>query len=205
MKENYLGYMVEPNGSIYKNGKRIASNVGNHGYERCKINRKDMLVHRVVAIALIENPEALPTVNHIDGNKLNNSVTNLEWVSHKDNEQHKIQNLNQGYKGGVTISLYKDGEFFAKFKSVTQCAKFINGDRKVLSKKENGDTYKGFHIYKDFNSVTYEVYNNKGIAVLKTEILKDVASFIKINYTSLSTALSDTKEINGFVIRKCRD
>ena len=44
-----------------------------------------MLVHRLVAEAFIPNPQNLETVNHKDENKLNNSVSNLEWLSRKDN------------------------------------------------------------------------------------------------------------------------
>lgn len=44
--------------------------------------------HRVVAYIFIPNPDNLPCVNHIDGNKTNNSVSNLEWVSHRENVSH---------------------------------------------------------------------------------------------------------------------
>lgn len=45
-------------------------------------------IHRLVAVAFIPNPLNLPEVNHKDGNKLNNDVSNLEWTSHKDNMIH---------------------------------------------------------------------------------------------------------------------
>lgn len=62
------------------------------GYLRVTLSRKNvqvtLKVHRVVAIAFIENSKNLPQVNHKDGNKENNSVDNLEWISNYDNMQH---------------------------------------------------------------------------------------------------------------------
>lgn len=52
-----------------------------------RINYK---VHRLVALTFIPNYQNLPQINHIDGNKLNNHVSNLEWVTHRENTDHAM-------------------------------------------------------------------------------------------------------------------
>ena len=49
-------------------------------------------VHRLVAMKYIPNPDNLPQVNHKDGNKHNNCVENLEWISNRDNSLHALNN-----------------------------------------------------------------------------------------------------------------
>ena len=58
------------------------------GYLRTQFGGKTRLVHRVIAQTFIENPRQLPEVNHIDGCKTNNTVSNLEYCSRSDNLRH---------------------------------------------------------------------------------------------------------------------
>ena len=93
----YIGlYEVSSEGkikSIARSGNSwteriIKTTVGTSGYERTRIREKDFFIHRLVATAFIENPLNYEYVNHIDGNKLNNNQTNLEWCDHAYNMKH---------------------------------------------------------------------------------------------------------------------
>lgn len=58
-------------------------------YLAVAINRKPAYIHRLVAEAFIENPEAKPQVDHVDGDKLNNNLDNLRWATHAENQHNK--------------------------------------------------------------------------------------------------------------------
>lgn len=61
---------------------------------------KSELVHILVAKTFIPNPDNKPTVNHIDGNKHNNAVSNLEWNTYSENNKHAIEEgLREKYIG----------------------------------------------------------------------------------------------------------
>lgn len=67
------------------------------GYKQvCLYGKYEMFmisVHRLIAKQFIPNPTNRPCVNHIDGNKSNNNVTNLEWVTHSENQIHRCRVL----------------------------------------------------------------------------------------------------------------
>jgi hypothetical protein len=63
--------------------------------------KKTISLHRIVANTFLKNPESKKIVNHIDGNKLNNCVNNLEWVSSRENSCHYYMNNNNGTLIGV--------------------------------------------------------------------------------------------------------
>lgn len=95
---NYENYYIYDNGDVenINTGKILKGSIGEHGYKYYRLsknNTKKMFhAHRLVAEAFIDNPDNLPIVNHIDGNKLNNNVDNLEWVTQSDNMAHAHAN-----------------------------------------------------------------------------------------------------------------
>ena len=78
-------------------GKLLNGEIKKDGYCRvqlsdAKTNKTDRVyLHRLVASAFIDNPLNKPCINHKDGNKLNNSVDNLEWVTHQENNIHEYE------------------------------------------------------------------------------------------------------------------
>ena len=58
------------------------------GYQRIKIKGKNISIHRLVAETYLSNPDNLPQVNHIDKNRRNNHISNLEWCSQQYNIEH---------------------------------------------------------------------------------------------------------------------
>lgn len=93
--EDYGGkYMVSNQGRVKscQRNKILKNQIGSHGYycvSLCNDGEKTShLVHRLVAVAFLSNPKSLPYVNHIDENKLNPSIGNLEWCTEKHNAQH---------------------------------------------------------------------------------------------------------------------
>jgi hypothetical protein len=77
-------------------GKVLKTNINARGYIYCNISTNGKVskikIHRLVAKYFIDNLYNKDTVNHIDGNKLNNHYTNLEWLTRKENIQHYFKN-----------------------------------------------------------------------------------------------------------------
>jgi hypothetical protein len=79
------------------------------GYKQAILTRDkkkySVMVHRMVAQAFIDNPQGKPQVNHIDGNKQNNDVSNLEWVTASENVRHAFStNLRKPIAGNSKLT-----------------------------------------------------------------------------------------------------
>lgn len=95
-------------------------------------------VHRLVAETFIDNPHGFPTVNHKDGNKHNNNVANLEWVSYSKNNIHALKNGLRIPRGTRIRQMDFDGSIVAEFKSVSEASRNTGIGRAVISHCVNG-------------------------------------------------------------------
>lgn len=97
-------------------------------------------VHVLVAKTFVPNPNGMPTINHIDGNKHNNDADNLEWVSYAENNSHALRNGLRKPRG-VRISQYDtDGNYIATYRSVTEASRRTGISRGMISHCVNGRT-----------------------------------------------------------------
>lgn len=96
--KDFENYCIYDNGDVINlnTNKILKGSIGENGYKYYRLsknnNKKMFYAHRLVAEYFIDNPYNLPVINHKDGNKLNNNVDNLEWVSHSENSEHAHQN-----------------------------------------------------------------------------------------------------------------
>jgi hypothetical protein len=92
-------YTIREDGRITnKWGRVIAHRAFKGEYVRVKLKSRLYNLHRLLALAFIPNPENKPEINHIDGNKHNPALGNLEWVTSSENQYHAFRTgLRKGY------------------------------------------------------------------------------------------------------------
>lgn len=135
--KNYEGLYEISNLGVVRNAKtlNIVAPFKNHGgYLRVNLwannSARKYSIHRLVAEAFIPNPEGKPQVNHIDENKTNNRVDNLEWCTNVENHNHGTINariskalINNEKKSKKTAAYNDNGDLIFEFPSVYEASR----------------------------------------------------------------------------------
>ena len=136
---------IRKNGSKLPVKERILKPVQNqNGYLRVNLydssgKMKKFLVHRLVCEAFHENPENNPCVNHIDENKTNNVVSNLEWCTYKENNNHGTHNAKVAKALSRPVGQYTlDGKLVKVWQSTHEVQRQLGFDNSHISKAVRG-------------------------------------------------------------------
>lgn len=101
--------------------------ITNYGYAMVGLTDKDgkmrlVLIHRLVALAFLPNPDGLPVINHKDENKLNNCVENIEWCTRAYNNSYNDAAKKRGKSFMRPVCVNKDGKCIMEFESILATA-----------------------------------------------------------------------------------
>lgn len=133
--QNFENYEISDEGQVRNiKTKRILKPSSVNGYLKVTLRKNNKgyskYLHRLVAEAFLEGEGE---VNHKDGNRANNSIENLEWVTHRENIQHSFSTLGRTPpRGRVQVCVqYFDGTK-KEFSSIKDCAKYYNVDTTTI-------------------------------------------------------------------------
>ena len=151
--EGFENYEVSNLGKIrnIKSGRTLKPSLNQSGYLGLRLcghdKRKYLLLHRILATAFIDNPEGKPQVNHIDENKLNNDLNNLEWCTARENATHGTRTKRSAEKRSIeVIQLDLDGNVLNVFKSMKQAGQETGVDAGDISRCCNGKLKRAGHF-----------------------------------------------------------
>lgn len=142
----YENYSITTKGVVKNNGtgKVLHQYEDKDGYLRVTLYKKGKQkrfgVHRLVALTFLENKPNRPQINHIDGNRKNNSVENLEWATEKQNQQHRRNVLKSGL---VKVKCLETGVIYESVKEAAlKNSSYIPN---IVRACQNGSTAKSLH------------------------------------------------------------
>lgn len=158
--ENFTKYFVCDDGFVYKacsgsvGFKRLGGSWNSVGYSQtCMVEngyKEKHLTHRLVAMYFVPNPDNKPFVDHINGNKKDNSAVNLRWCTHKENMNNpktKGKHRETQRKRYETPLVFVKNGVEIKFDSQYTAEQYFNCDRQYIMKAlKSGETLYGFSI-----------------------------------------------------------
>ena len=146
--KNYPHLFVSRTGQVWTTtySRLLKPHKSNRGYLQVSLSKNKTVklasVHRLVAQAFIPNPDNLSEVDHIDGNKLNNKVENLQWISHSDNCRKACKGYDGKPKPVICIETGK------VYKTIKEANRELHIPEAVVSAIVRGEfpSYHGLHF-----------------------------------------------------------
>ena len=143
--EGFENYEVSNLGKVrnIKSGRILKPHLNHNGYLKHHLYKhnklKELFLHRIIAIAFIDNPEEKPQVNHIDENKLNNDLSNLEWCTVRENLIHGTRTKRVAEKlSQKVIQLDLNDNVLNEFESIKQAGQKTGALARNISSCCNG-------------------------------------------------------------------
>lgn len=210
----YPHILVNKDGEIFSNlsgkVKKLKTRVSKNGYECCGIpigNGKSLgkRVHRLVAETFLDNPYNLREVDHIDCNKLNNKLDNLEWVSSKENKRRAKENglydKNIGENHYLSIlteeTVHKICQCMQDGMRNKEVAEMFNIHKDWVAHIKKGDIWK--NVSQNY-SFSFRRVKRKSSA-----FIHKVCEFIKLGKTNKEIARLFDGEISQYDVKRIRD
>ena len=212
-------YLISDTGVVWsvKSGKNLKCGLCTQGYPMAKLFvsycaesskrvYKYIRVHRLVAIHFLPNPDELPMINHIDGDKTNNHVDNLEWCTQKHNVSHAIetglltpkkplltedqlQDCEMSYSAGVSIATLADRY------QVSRSA--IERNISLSPQGRQAQKEKARVVHKNTFSVAIRQLTKDGEFIQEWFSLNDAAKALSINVGNISNVLTGRQKSAG--------
>lgn len=143
--QEFPNFTIDINGNVFdkEKNKYLKHSKDNYGYVYVNIRHNNnwhkRKIHRLIALSFIPNPFNKLEVNHIDGNKSNFNINNLEWVTKSENAKHAWENITKETTKRKIISNFKDHSKIVLdtatgifYNSATEAAKYYNINKNTL-------------------------------------------------------------------------
>ena len=167
--------------------------------------QKRMRVHRMVALTFIDNPDNKPYVNHINGNRSDNNVENLEWVTPSENTQHAVNiGLFKSGRARAVVQYNLNGEQMATFESASEAARQTGGSQSKITmccrrQRDSANDYQ-WRYYDDIQDV--QKIEKKFITGKKVAQCDEEGNILKI-YPSFKEAARAVNGTSSAISRVC--
>ncbi len=161
-----------------------------NGYIRVYVYKKTIALHRLVALTFLENPENKEQVNHIDGNKINNAVSNLQWCTNGENQKHKFET---GLGNCFTRKIVQYDLNFNKlkeFNSIVEASKELNiGKDGISATCLYKQKHSGGYIFRYAEDTTFDISEK---VIINKNVGRNVGQYdVHMNLIQVHKSIAD--------------